>query len=412
MKYLKILLVLIFFSCNNESKEETAVDTTIVPRTPPPFQIVVQEQKTQARALAISVAPDSTTLTAKGDTLIYYSDIKTGTTTYNYKVPRVELRYKGIVIPPVDPPVPVPTGKYLSLPKSAAQVVTNQSNKVIENLKFEDFTGIGIRITGGANIIIRNCFFNRGGAEAITIEGATNVTVENCLFNKVTTGVYAISSKTIKINNNEFINVRKRSDGVRGQFVQFNGVTGAGNQVNDNRGENFLSESNPEDLVSMYRSSGTATSPIEVKRNTFRGGGPSASGGGIVLGDNGGSYQIAEGNKLLDPGQYGMAIAGGNNCSILNNQIAAKQQSFTNNPLYMWAQAGAACGTNTVRGNKIYWIDKSGSFNGGWDAGNCAGSSFEYPARWNSYAEGVTALAIPGHFLKYLNAAEELTIRK
>lgn len=417
MKYFlkSVVIILILFGCNNEPKQPgtTAVDTTVIKRTPPPFQIVVErEQRTQARALAISVI-DSIRFTSKFDSLIYTSETKTGSTTYTYKVPRVEVRYKGTIITPPVPPVP-PTGasKYLALTNIRTTELVATSNSVIENIDFRSVPGNAIRLTDVSNVEIKNCYFNRSGEEAIEIERSKNIYIHDNLFRYVTTGVYALSSQTIKVINNEFVNVRQRSSGGRGQFVQFNGVSGAGNQVNDNRGENFTGESDPEDMVSMFGSSGTATSPIEIKRNTFRGGGPSTSGGGIILGDYGGSWQVAENNKLLDPGQYGMAIAGGNNCSILNNQIAAKQQSFTNNPLYMWAQQGAACGTNTVRGNKIFWIDKNGAFNGGWDAGNCSGSSFEYPARWNSYAEAVSVLAIPAHFLKFVNAAELLSIRK
>lgn len=105
-------------------------------------------------------------------------------------------------------------------------------------------------------------------------------------------------------------------------------------------------------------------------------------------------------------------MGGGTNCQIINNKIVAKQQPFTNNPLYMWAQQGASCGNNTVANNIVWWIDKSGGFNGGWDAGNCGGSSFTYPTRFTSYAAGEAALGIAPHFLLYLNATELLSIRK
>jgi len=34
-------------------------------------------------------------------------------------------------------------------------------------------------------------------------------------------------------------------------------------------------------------------------------------GGGIMLGDGGGSNIVAKNNILVDPGQYGMAVSGG-----------------------------------------------------------------------------------------------------
>ncbi|RYF99129.1 MAG: right-handed parallel beta-helix repeat-containing protein [Chitinophagaceae bacterium] len=313
--------------------------------------------------------------------------------------------------PTTPEPVPVPTTpsgtvKYLSLPESDAKTISGQSNVVIENLRFEDIDGNPLYIKGSNNITIRNCFFNKASMEAIVIENSSNVKVENCLFNGVTTGVYALSSESIRVDDNQFVNVRQRSSGGRGQFVQFNGVSGSGNSVSNNEGENFAGESDPEDLISLFRSSGTASSPIVVRNNMFRGGGPSASGGGIMSGDYGGSYQIVENNTLLDPGQYGIAAAGGSNISLLNNKIFAKQQPFTNNPLYVWAQQGAECSNITVKGNRVTWTDKSGTKNNGWNAGNCGGTSFEYPS-----AISVSELNVPAHLITMITPAELSAIR-
>ncbi|MFI5406484.1 MAG: right-handed parallel beta-helix repeat-containing protein, partial [Nitrososphaerales archaeon] len=282
----------------------------------------------------------------------------------------------------IDMPAPdsIPSIAYLTLTNSEAQVIYDQSNVIIENLRFENIEGIAINIKEGNDITIRNCFFDKATEEAINIESSAGITIENCLFNGVTTGVYAMQSQSIKIKNNQFVNVRQRVGGGRGQFVQFNGVTGDGNAIEDNRGENFPGESDPEDMISLFSSSGTAESPISVSDNIFRGGGPSSSGGGIMTGDYGGSYQVVENNTLLDPGQYGIATAGGNNISLINNKIYAKQQSFTNNPLYVWAQAGVACSDINVKGNRVNWTNWEGEINSGWNSGNCDNTSFERTA--------------------------------
>ncbi|HKO82083.1 MAG TPA: right-handed parallel beta-helix repeat-containing protein [Chitinophagaceae bacterium] len=310
---------------------------------------------------------------------------------------------------PTPTPVPPTSGTaFLSLTKSSTgRVISGQSNVVIENLQFTNVTGNPLYIKGSNNITIRNCFFNKATAEAIVIENSATITVENCLFNGVTTGVYALSSQTIKVRNNQFVNVRQRSIGGRGQFVQFNGVTGAGNAIEGNKGENFAGESDPEDLISLFRSSGTASSPIYVRNNMFRGGGPSASGGGIMSGDYGGSYQIVENNTLLDPGQYGIAAAGGSNITLINNKIYAKQQPFTNNPLYVWAQQGAACSNINVKGNRVYWIDKTGTRNNGWNAGNCSSTSFEYPTTIT-----LAEMGVPTHLITMITPTELLQIRQ
>ena len=296
---------------------------------------------------------------------------------------------------------------YLSLPEETPVTYKNISNLVIENLQFTNKSGANLVFINCRDITIRNCYFGRSGAEAIVLEECSNIQIEKCLFAYNLTGVYAASSSTIKVINNQFVNVRQRSGPARGQFVQFNHVTGAGNEISDNKGENFPGESNPEDLISMFKSSGTAASPIRIKNNMFRGGGPSTSGGGIVLGDYGGRFIIAENNTLLNPGQYGMAVAGGSDMTILNNKIYARQQPFTNNPLFVWAQAGVSCSDIIVKDNRANWIDKKGNINGGWDAGNCKNTSFEYPAPITE-----AEMNIPAHLIDFVTPDELLKIRE
>jgi len=312
----------------------------------------------------------------------------------------------------ISPPAPPTTG-YLSLPISAPIDLSGQSNVIVENKRFRNAPNHAIRLGNATNITIRNCFFDGSGAEAVDIENSSNITVTNCLFARVINGVYALSSQTIKVNNNQFVNVKRNSGGGRGQCVQFNNVTGSGNEVNNNRGENFLGEGDPEDLISMYQSSGTASSPISIRNNMFRGGGPSGSGGGIMTGDggggSGGSYQIAENNVLLNPGQYGMAASGGNNIQILNNKIFAKQQYFSNNPLYVANYSSASCGNIIVKGNLVNWTDRNGNKNNGWNQGSCGNTDYN-PDNNGSITE--EALNMPAHLITFVTPTELLTIRK
>lgn len=302
---------------------------------------------------------------------------------------------------------PVPSTGFLSLPLSPSKIITGQTGVIIEGLRFENTTVRSIYIGNSSNIIIRNCFFNKSLEEGIVIENSKNVTIEKCLFNGVTTGVYATTSQGIKVINNQFVNVRKRADNARGQFVQFNNVTGAGNEVSGNKGENFAGESNPEDLVNMYGSSGTSVSPILIKNNMFRGGGPSGSGGGIIAGDYNGSYITIDGNTLLNPGQYGIAIAGGNNNVVTNNKIFSKQFTWSNIALYIWMQGGAtSCANNTIKGNRAAWVNKNGVSNVAWNAGNCTGTVFENPAPITE-----SELNVPAHLIDYVTPEELLRIR-
>jgi hypothetical protein len=320
-----------------------------------------------------------------------------------------DLNVKVLAADPI-PPDP-PTGKYLSLPISGK--ITASNGQVIENLQFKNMADIAIRVGNVSNVIIRNCFFNGSGAEAIEIENASNVTITNCLFARMTCGVYCLDSNTIKINNNQFVNTRMRiingNEAGRGQFVQFNSCGGAGNEVMNNKGENWQGESNPEDMISMYNSSGTAASPTKISGNMFRGGGPSSSGGGIISGDNGGGNTIIENNSLMNPGQYGEAIAGGSNIIIRNNKIFSKQFPWSNNPLYVWGQAGAGCSNNLVQGNLVNWTDRNGNQNRGWNAGNCSSTIYD-PGENKMITEA--EMNFPVHLIDFVTPAELLIIRK
>ena len=126
-----------------------------------------------------------------------------------------------------------------------------------------------------------------------------------------------------------------------------------------------------------------------------------------MTGDYGGSYIIVDNNTLVDPGQYGIAIAGGNNITIINNKIYGKRQPFTNNPLYVWGQLGVACSNINVKGNRANWTDRNGYNNMGWNAGNCTSTLFEF-------ASPITLeeMNVPAHLITKITPAELLEIRK
>jgi len=340
--------------------------------------------------LSQTVIVDQTTK----DTLIITSKTVSITTNDIVRKP-----YKEVVDPPPQPPV----SDYLKLPVSNPKFISGQSNVVIENLRFENTSGSPIiRIVNSTNITIRNCFFNKGTEEAIDIENSSNITVEKNLIYGVVTGVYALNSQVIKVINNQCVNVRQRVSGGRGQLVQFNSVGGNGNEVINNRSECFQGESNPEDHISLYKSSN-----IIVRGNMLKGGGPSVSGSGIMSGDNGGSNQLIENNLLLNTGNAGIGVAGGDNIRVLNNKIYSIQTSVSNNPLYVWAQAGASCSNITVTGNKVNWTNKEGQKNNGWNAGNC-GSSYN-PA--NNGSLTLAELNMPVHLIDFITPAELLFLR-
>jgi len=228
-----------------------------------------------------------------------------------------------------------------------------------------------ISLTNCTNIIITHCKLINSTTTGVNLYNCVNISVDTSYISNVSTGVYASTCQSIKVLDNQMENMVGPLP--RGQFVQFNNVSGPGNNVINNRCENIMGSSDPEDAISMYMTNGTAASPVIISWNWIRGGGPSNTGGGIILGDNGGSYQIAEDNILVNPGQYGMGVAGGTNMEILNNEIYAAQNTFTNVGISVWNQytnISASSGI-TVSGNKVNWTNSTGASNPDWNEGNC-----------------------------------------
>ena len=156
------------------------------------------------------------------------------------------------------------------------------------------------------------------------------------------------------VERNFFYNIRGPL--YNGQAVQFNAVAG-GNEssrvacnVSDasfGTGRKFY-----EDHISMYNSSGTSTSPIDISFNRIRGG-MSKSGSGITVGDKGGSWINVHDNVVVTVANSGIAVAGGNNIRIENNRVDNRGRnaaSLTYNAYTV--RALSACSNITLRGNR------------------------------------------------------------
>ena len=257
----------------------------------------------------------------------------------------------------------------VELKKSEPLVIDGKADLTISGLEIANPKGNGITIRNSKRIRIQGCKIGPCKGEAVNIYACDQVEVTENRFEAVSTGVYALDSRRIEVTRNRCLNVQGPFP--RGQLAQFDKVTGGGNRINHNLALNILGKSNPEDVINIYKSSGTPEDPIQVIGNQIRGGGPSSSGGGIMTGDSGGAYIVVKENILVDPGQYGIAIAGGNHIQILDNKVFGKRQSFTNVGIYVWNQSKAPSQDHTVKGNRVKWFNKGGVENPSWEAGNC-----------------------------------------
>ncbi len=263
------------------------------------------------------------------------------------------------------------TGTYT---KSSPIKYDGKSNIIIEGVEIFGDGVDAINLTNCDNVIIKNSKLrssNSSSKRGVYLYNCKNVTIMDCTFENVRSGLVASTSQGIKFEYNDVTNVvgTLYSSGDNGSMVQFIKVSGAGNSISYNACENFAGKSAPEDLVNIFSSNGTSSSPILVKGNYIRGGGPSNSGGGINLGDLGGSYQIAEDNILVDSGQYGIAISGGNNMTLRNNKVYGKRQSFTNVGMIVtnWYENEAGPSFNiTSSNNRINFFHADGYANNWW----------------------------------------------
>ncbi len=290
-------------------------------------------------------------------------------------------------------------GPYTS---SEAVIMDGRSNITISGLEINTTRDNAIQLSNCNNVRIENCKITAAVLSGIELKNCRNVSITNCKITNVATGVVAYSSQEVSVTYIEVKNVQGPFP--RGQMVQFHQVSGGGNRINYNVSENFLGQSYAEDAINLYKSRGTPSDPIQVIGNWIRGGGPSKSGGGIMTGDLGGGNVIVKDNILVDPGQYGVAIAGGTNITLENNTVYARQQSFTNVGLYVWNINAPNCGDHTVKNNRINWKNNGGQGNHMWNGNNCGSIT-----GWNTNILGanIDASILPEQILDLCNESQE-----
>ncbi len=225
-------------------------------------------------------------------------------------------------------PVVTPTGTGNYTPTSPISL-SGVSGQTISGKFIGNISGIGITLNNCHDMIITGMKISHTGRNAINLNNCYNITITHCEIDSVQSGLYAVKcTGGIVFNYNDVKNIQGPFP--QAQMAQFDNCSGASNSISYNTCDNQTGKSSTEDLISMWMSTGTAASPIMINGNKLRGGGPSGSGGGIMLGDGGGGYQSASNNILVDPGQYGIAVSGGTNNVLQNNQIYGRSQSFTN----------------------------------------------------------------------------------
>ena len=218
--------------------------------------------------------------------------------------------------------------------------------------------------------------------DGIQLSGCTNITIDSCFITNVRAGVNAMSSTTVKVNNNQFLNMNGPFPS--GNFVQFDNVNGGGCQIEYNKCEDVVGVAqHPQDGLSVYQSNGLPGDSILVIGNYIRGGQvqhDSGGAAGIVLGDVGGSYQVARYNILVNPGAVGAQVQGGSHIKMDHNTIYSTATPFTMVGISYGNYSGAASTDVTISYNNVKYFQTSGAeLDAWWDP-----STASQPLGWNT----------------------------
>ena len=232
--------------------------------------------------------------------------------------------------------------------------LSGKSNLVISG---DSITGgtIGIQLNNCSNITITNCQFQGQTLFAIYLLGCSNITIKNNYVANVGAGIYAqLCTGGINVSSNYMLNMKGPLP--HADFIQFSQVSGANNLISHNNLEDLPGQSNAEDAINLYKCNGTAASPITVSYNFIRGGGPSTTGSGITVADQGGSYELVTNNTVINSGYIGMQVAGGTYITMTNNNIYSAAFPYSHLGLGYGNYSGVASNNVTISNNNICWM--------------------------------------------------------
>ena len=251
---------------------------------------------------------------------------------------------------------------------SAPISLSNQSNITISGVAITGGTSVGIRLSNCNNVHITKCKIANSTTDGIQLSNCTNVTIDSCFVTNVRAGVNAMQCTTVKVNHNQFLNMNGPFPS--GNFVQLNNVNGSGIQVNYNRCEDIAGVAqHPQDGISIYQCNGLPGDSVQVIGNWIRGGqiqNDSGGGAGIVLGDVGGSYQVARNNIVVNGGFVGMQVQGGSHIKMDHNVIYGISTPYSNCGLCYGNYSGAASANIYMGYNKVKFFQKSGAEMDAW----------------------------------------------
>ncbi len=257
-------------------------------------------------------------------------------------------------------------GRRISNPNGNCITVRNGATNVrIEGNQLGPCGGDGVSVQSGSNgvVVIGNNVSN-AGAVAIMVADARGVKVHNNFIDGAPTAMRAVRSSQVEFEFNGGMNVRGRYPD--GQLVQLDNVTGSGNRVRCNATDLNVGGPDPysttstadwrtEDIINTWQSRGDPSDPILIAYNRLKGGG-SLTGSGIMSGDGGGAYISVVGNRIVNPWNAGIGVAGGSNIRIESNKVFSEMPAVVAGEGFYIRNFSASACTNIVhQNNQILW---------------------------------------------------------
>ncbi len=259
------------------------------------------------------------------------------------------------------------------------------NGNTVRGLEINNYTDFGIYASGLKDLVVRDVDFNGIAADkngqsrgAVMFFDAEDVEITESQFSNVASSVRFVSSRgPLRVTENSAINSGRN-------FFQCDKCSGRGIRINKNTmvREVQVGTQPLEDWINIYQSNGVADDPIQVNYNRARGHSESKSGSFIMLGDSGGSHQLASGNIGVNPGQVGIGIAGGNHIRVENNKMFSEAWEGSNVAYYS-ALYSEECGDHafSLSGNVAHWRNSEGRLNRSWTDEKCGTSMGQIRSR-------------------------------
>jgi parallel beta-helix repeat protein len=256
------------------------------------------------------------------------------------------------------------TGLRISNPNGPCVVVRNGADIEISGNEIGPCAGNAITLQDSARVRVERNNIRDARNNGVVAVGSSSIQVRSNYIDRASTAIRAVRSTGVTVDLNGAMNIRGPFPD--GQLAQFDSVYGGGNKIRCNATDLSVGQPNPsttfstptirtEDIINTWMSHGLSNDPIEISYNRLKGGG-SFTGSGIMTGDGGGSWITAIGNRIVNPWNAGIGVAGGNNIRIERNRIFSDMPThIAGEGLYIRNFYQPACYNITHNQNEIKW---------------------------------------------------------